>query len=311
MHPGFALLVLAPLRQAMLNGLTMIIACPACATRYVVPDSAIGVDGRTVRCAKCKHNWFQEGPRIAPPPAPVPPPPPPAPASQPSARTEPDRAPDAWPEQEVPPPPAPGAMAAQTADPEPAPGDYRDEQRAEADDEQVPVPPVYAEPAYQDSYGDYAETSRFDHQPLLAPRRNPAKMWTLAAALFAAVSVAAIGATAWYGLPDWMPFAKPTFAEGQPGLKLEFPARQQDRYVLPNGTWYFGANGAVTNTSQSPRSVPGILIVLRDSQGRIVHRAEVRSPKRVLAPGESVEIREALVPVPKSGVRAEFGWKPN
>ncbi|MFN5780362.1 MAG: MJ0042-type zinc finger domain-containing protein, partial [Novosphingobium sp.] len=47
----------------------MIIACPACATRYVVPDSAIGVDGRTVRCAKCKHNWFQDGPQIAPPPA--------------------------------------------------------------------------------------------------------------------------------------------------------------------------------------------------------------------------------------------------
>ena len=40
----------------------MIIACPACATRYVVPDSAIGIDGRTVRCAKCKHSWFQDGP---------------------------------------------------------------------------------------------------------------------------------------------------------------------------------------------------------------------------------------------------------
>ena len=43
----------------------MIIACPACATRYVVPDSAIGVEGRTVRCAKCKHSWFQDGPEIA------------------------------------------------------------------------------------------------------------------------------------------------------------------------------------------------------------------------------------------------------
>lgn len=311
MHPGFALLVLAPLQQAMLNGWTMIIACPACATRYVVPDSAIGVDGRTVRCAKCKHNWFQEGPQIVPAPAPVAPPPPPVappppPPVTPQAHQQavPESEQNAWPDDE-------GAKPAEAAIPEPATGAYGDN-GDESDDEPVPVPPVYAEPAYQGGgYGDYEETSRFDHQPLLAPRRNPAKMWTMAAALFAAVSIAAIGATAWYGLPNWMPFAKPTFAEGQPGLKLDFPARQQDRYALPNGTWYFGANGSVTNTSQTPRSVPGILIVLRDSQGRIVHSAEVRSPKRVLAPGESIEIREALVPVPKSGVRAEFGWKPN
>jgi len=45
----------------------MIIACPACATRYVVPDSAIGLEGRTVRCAKCKHSWFQDGPALAEP----------------------------------------------------------------------------------------------------------------------------------------------------------------------------------------------------------------------------------------------------
>ncbi|MCJ2183505.1 zinc-ribbon domain-containing protein, partial [Novosphingobium sp. 1949] len=39
----------------------MIIACPACSTRYAVPDSAIGVEGRTVRCAKCRHSWHQAG----------------------------------------------------------------------------------------------------------------------------------------------------------------------------------------------------------------------------------------------------------
>ena len=329
----------------------MIIACPACATRYVVPDSAIGVDGRTVRCAKCRHSWFQDGPELAVPLAPTPfapagaapaaPPQTAAPVAEPAEPVAPfaepesepsysevdseadDVAPSApdtgvadWDQQQPARWSEPAAVvSAPAAEPEPeaavdpAPEPAPEPVVSFAEDELPPPPPGAAplsadEPEADDGY------SRFAYEPLFRPRRNPARMWTIAAVLFAVVALGAVAATAWFGLPSWVPFAHPMFAEEQPGLTLDFPAKMQGQRPLSDQTWFFEANGTVTNVSQSARSVPTILAVLKDARGRIVFNAELHSPKRVLAPGESVSINEALVSVPKAAVRAEYGWKP-
>ncbi len=37
----------------------MDVSCPNCATRFRIPDGAIGEGGRKVRCSKCGHMWHQ------------------------------------------------------------------------------------------------------------------------------------------------------------------------------------------------------------------------------------------------------------
>lgn len=292
----------------------MIIACPACATRYVVPDSAIGVEGRTVRCAKCRHSWFQDGPDMAVPPpadnvetAPVPAP---APQPVPAADAVPDREPDARPgfaafAQESPPEQPVARPAPVEAPTTPSRVDH-DAAPPLADpiggEQAVPLPPA----------ADDAELpSQFDREPPFKPRRNVLRLWTYAAAIFAAFAVGATVAVSYWGLPDWVPIRQPLFGLAQDDLVLDFPADRQDRRQLPNGTEYFGASGTVTNVGKQARNLPPILIVLRDNKDRIVYDWEIAPPKRTLAPGETVSIDEALLDVPKAAKVADIGWKPN
>ncbi len=280
----------------MFNARAMIIACPACNTRYAVPDSAIGVDGRTVRCAKCRHSWFQDGPRVeAPAAAPPPPPPPHLPEPEPEPESQPQ--PDPEPEPE----PEPQLVEPVVAEPE-VPPPYAEEPPPLPQREPAPAP-AYADDGYDEA------GSSFRYEPPFRARRNPAKMWMLAALLFAAMSLGAVAAVAAYGLPDWVPFARPTFAEAQPGLQLDFPASRQERRTLPDKSVYYGLSGTITNTGDTRRSVPAVLIVFRGARNQIVFTQELVPPKRVLAPGETVEINEALT-VPRSARFREIGWKP-
>jgi len=304
----------------------MIIACPACNTRYVVPDSAIGVEGRTVRCAKCKHSWFQDGPEIAVPeeqaaaaPLPTPPPPPPPPPAPAATDTgeQVEEAPAEMASDAAPAKPSVNhwrASETEAPTPEPSPEPSREpaaEEPAAPPSFETPIerePEPEPEPVF---YSDDADVSQFDYEPPFRGRRNPLKLWTAAAAVFALLALGTVAGVSYWGLPDWVPVSRPTFGADEPSLKLEFPPDQQDRRTLPNGTEYFGASGTVTNVGRSTASVPPILIVMRDERERIVYNWEITPPQTTLAPGETVTVKEAVTDVPRSAKYAEIGWKPN
>ena len=276
----------------------MIIQCPACATRYVVPDTAIGAAGRTVRCAKCRHSWFQDGPvpPFAPAPQPVPAPQPDPGPQPPAPAAAPPFAPSV-PASPVP-PPAPQAVAA----PEPA---------SPVAEPELPVitPPVIdrIRPPSREEEDD--GPSPFDAQPPFRPRRNWLKVWTFAAAIFALFAAAIIFAVSYWGLPDWVPVTRPDFAASQPDLEIDFPAEQQAKREM-RGREYFEVNGTITNIGSTTRSVPPILVVLRDARDRKVFELEIVPEQSRLGPGESINVTRAVLDVPRSARVAEIGWKP-
>ena len=270
----------------------MIIECPACATRYVVPDTAIGVEGRTVRCAKCRHSWFQDGADAA--------------AVQAATTAAPTPADDVAEAAPAPPAESPAAEVPET-DAAPAQGAETGAEVAEKEPSPVETPAMPPPPVQPIS--DDVEFSRFESAPPFRPRRNWLKLWTWMAAIFAALVAAAIFAVSYWGLPDWVPIEKPDFAPAQEDLVFDFPRDQQEKREMPGGIEYFAVNGTITNTGSSARDVPPLLIQLRDDRDRIVFDWEITPPKRALGPGESMAVTEAVTDVPRAASSVRIGWK--
>lgn len=256
----------------------MILACPSCHTRYVVPDTAIGPTGRTVRCANCRHSWFQEPAATRTETVSAPP----TSAPEPAAAPAPAPAPEA--------PPAPAATYSDYPDPDPVPVPTPAPSSFAAEPARRAAPPIDETPL-----------------PFRRPRRNPAKRWTVIAASAAVLMLAATGGLMYFGLPSWAQGLGLPGGVDEPDLVIELPPNQDHR-ELADGTIYFAASGVIINPTDREQRVPPILAELRDAQGTIVYSWTIKPPVRMLPPNEKVNFSEAKLDIPRRATQLTVSW---
>lgn len=270
----------------------MIVSCPACSTRYLVNSAAIGIDGRTVRCARCSHTWHEEAPRDEPRPAPEP------------RRQAADAGPDRY---------EPPARSSRFDD-EP---DFDDRRRYDRDD---PAEDRFGEDRLredrfrEDRFGESrTELGRIGtsrpvqdrpgldragpvHLPAVVDKRYRIKPSWIAALILIPLIVGAVMARARIAEslpPELLAYLSPA-KDDEPvdyGFKFEKVTSKREREDLV-------IEGELKNVSASTRDIPKLVIILSDDKNRPLQNLSYLLSERRLLPGTSAPFRATILKPP-------------
>lgn len=263
----------------------MILECPECSARYLVPDDAIAPPGRTVRCANCAHSWYQDvafADEVDIDPAPE------------FAAPAPDVTPDREPEPVTVPAP----------EPESAPLPIHAPSLPFNNPPAVVAPaPTVADPVAEEAPD--AAYDAFAHRPPFRATSG-GRFRTIASLAAGLLMLAAVAVILWTTAPGLA--QQIGLSIGPDELPLRIVDNPIERRKMANGSELFAVSGRITNPSAARQRVPDIRADLRDSQGKVVFSWTITPQQRTLLPGGAIDFNSAQVDVPASSKRLDLSF---
>jgi hypothetical protein len=157
--------------------------------------------------------------------------------------------------------------------------------------------------AHYDRAADVAP--RYEVPALVRPRRNTAKLLTIAAVIVGLLLLISIGAVLAVG-PDRLRQTVGLTQQAEPLLLQS--VRNPERRNTASGNALLAVTGRIVNPTDRTQTVRDIRAELRDHQGRTVYSWTITRPVNELAAGATAQFDSAAVDVPRNATNLQMSF---